>query len=131
MHARQAIRDTVLSRGGGFDGKDPLFVRKGTYVVYSNYALHHNPEVFEEDVDEFRPERWMNITPSRFEYLSFGAGPRVCPGEKIGWTMLSYAIVRLAQEFREIQPRDDRPWKEAEAFNFQNRNGVHIAMIPA
>lgn len=138
VHGRKAIRDTVLPRGGGPDGCSPLFVPKKSYVLYSNYAMHRNPAIFSADldtkdpstlaadVDAFRPERWTSINPSRFEFLPFGAGPRACPGEKMGWSALAYAIVRLAQEFSVIEARDERMWEEATAFSFFNRHGVWV-----
>jgi len=41
--------------------------------------------------------------------------------------MLAYATVRLAQEFTNLRPEDDRPWEEAKAFSFYNRHGVHLS----
>ena len=114
-------------------------------MVYSNYALHRNPDVFGADIDDFRPERWAQVRPTTFEYLGFGAGPRICPGrflfgyavgdevadqvlgKEMGWTMLAYMTARLAQEIESLSPADDRPWEEATAFSFHNRHGVHIS----
>lgn len=131
VHGRVAIRDTVLPRGGGPEGLEPHFVSKGTVVVYSIHALHRRTDVFGPDASEFRPERWETVNPSIFEYFPFGAGPRQCPGRRMGWTMVAYATVKLAQAFKEIIPRDDRPWQEARAFSFFNRHGVHLEMVPA
>lgn len=135
----------MLPRGGGKNGSDPIFVPAKSYVIYSNYALHRDPSVFGPDIEAFRPERWAGVKdpgsaappegyqplkPERYEFLSFLAGPRGCPGEKLGTTMVAYALVRLLQEFEFVQPRDDRPWEEAMSFSFFNRNGVSIAFIP-
>ncbi|KAI5369477.1 Putative cytochrome P450 [Septoria linicola] len=128
-HARIAHRNTVLPRGGGPSGLHPLLVAKGTYVAYSNYALHRDPNVFGADVDVFRPERWASIKPSKFEFLPFGVGQRRCPGEKMGWSMVTYAVVRLAQEVERLQPPregEDLLWEEAGSFAFFNRHGVHL-----
>ena len=104
-------------------------MERGTYIVYSNYALYRNPAVFGPDVDSFRPERWAEgVNPARYEFLNFGAGPRHCPGKEMGWTMLAYLTVRLAQTVKELRPYDNRPWQEARAFSFHNKHGVHIAM---
>lgn len=110
VHGRKAVRDTVLPRGGGKAGRQPLFVPQDAYVLYSNYALYRCIDVFGSDVDEFRPERWAHegagddlveadnkedkgavgsypnarLKPGRFSYLGFGAGQRSCPGEKLG-----------------------------------------------
>lgn len=53
-----ANRDTTLPRGGGKDGKSKVFVKKGSVVEYSSYALHRRADIWGEDVDEFKPERW-------------------------------------------------------------------------
>jgi len=131
-HGRKAIRNTVLPRGGGPDGSEPLLVEKGTYVAYSNYALHRDPTVFGEDVDSFRPERWGEIAPGKFEYLGFGGGPRFCPGREFGWAIVAYATVRMAQEFETLErPINDQPWQEAPSFSFYNKNGCHMIVKAA
>lgn len=58
---REAVRDTVLPRGGGPDGKAPVFVRKGTNVRYLPWVMHRRKDIFGEDADEFRPERWEGL----------------------------------------------------------------------
>ncbi len=57
---RTAATDTVLPRGGGPDGTAPLFVRKGTNFDLWIYAMQHRKDLWGEDADEFRPERWAN-----------------------------------------------------------------------
>lgn len=131
VHGRKAIRNTVLPRGGGADGRDPIFVRRGCYFVYSNYALHRDEAVFGSNVDAFRPERWDDISPTRYEYLPFGAGPRRCPGKEMGWTTVAFATARLAQEFKAIKLVDNRPWTEGRAFSFFNSHGVKVILTPA
>jgi cytochrome P450 len=37
------------------------------------------PDLYPE-ADVFRPERWLTIAPSAFEFPVFGAGPHICPG---------------------------------------------------
>ena len=59
---RVALRDTILPVGGGVEGKDPIFIPKGT--SFSWYNLHCLPSVWGEGADEFRPERWDNFKPS-------------------------------------------------------------------
>lgn len=59
--SRVAIRDTVLPRGGGPDERSPTMVKKGTLVQYSSYGLHRRKDIYGEDADEFRPERWEKL----------------------------------------------------------------------
>lgn len=62
-NSRSAARDTILPRGGGKDGSQPILVPKGTSCRWVTHALHRNKEVYGEDVEEFRPERWDSIRP--------------------------------------------------------------------
>lgn len=58
---REAVRDTVLPRGGGPDGSAPVFVKKGTSFRYLPWAMHRRTDLFGDDAEEFRPERWKNL----------------------------------------------------------------------
>ena len=81
-NARQAACDTTLPHGGGVDGKSPLFVKKGTVVLYSVYSMHRSSDVFGDYPEDFVPERWRGLRPG-WSYLPFNGGPRVCIGRRI------------------------------------------------
>lgn len=74
-NSRRAARDTSLPSGGGKDGLSPIFLPKGTEVVYIVWLMHRQPEFWGPDADTFRPERWQNQKHG-FEYLPFNGGPR-------------------------------------------------------
>ena len=80
---REALVDTTIPRGGGPDGTTPLFVGKGTYVMYCTYAMHRDTSIFGPDALEFKPERWdnPNLRPG-WGYLPFNGGPRICLARK-------------------------------------------------
>lgn len=82
VNFRMANKNTVLPLGGGPDGRSPMFVEKNMKVVYSVYALHRRKDIYGEDADEFRPERWGEGKSRGWEYLPFNGGPRICPGRK-------------------------------------------------
>lgn len=58
INGRTAIRNTVLPRGGGKDGREPVAVMKGETVGYAPYVMHRRKDIWGEDADVFRPERW-------------------------------------------------------------------------
>lgn len=72
---KEAVRDTTLPRGGGADGTRPIFVAKGTEIVYHFHLMHRDREYWGEDADVWRPERWETGRPGK-EYAPFNAGPR-------------------------------------------------------
>lgn len=79
VNSRRATKDTTLPRGGGPDGNSPIFVRKDQQVDYSVHVMHHRKDLWGEDADEFKPERWIGRKVG-WEYLPFNGGPRICLG---------------------------------------------------
>jgi hypothetical protein len=81
---------TTLPSGGGPDGISPILVRKGEAVGYCIYAMHRRRDLYGEDAEQFRPERWdagdesntVNLKNIGWGYLPFNGGPRVCLGRK-------------------------------------------------
>lgn len=77
-NSRTATQDCVLPKGGGPDGKAPLFVPAGRIVSYNAYCMHRRDDLWEKP-DTFMPERWDGLRVG-WEYLPFNGGPRVCLG---------------------------------------------------
>lgn len=69
-NSRAANKETILPRGGGKDGTQPILIPKGTPVRWSSYVLHRNKDVFGPDADEFKPERWDSDLRVRYVYAS-------------------------------------------------------------
>lgn len=87
---RQALRPTVLPVGGGPEGKAPMLVREGEAVGYCVYAMHRWKDLYGDDADEYRPDRWdrdpkegPDLSKIGWGYLPFNGGPRVCLGRRI------------------------------------------------
>jgi hypothetical protein len=59
--SRGASRDTVLPVGGGPDGKQPVFIAKGTSIRWSTWCMQRRRDIYGEDAEEFRPERWEEL----------------------------------------------------------------------
>jgi len=76
LNSRRSVRDTTLPRGGGPNGMSPIFVEKHKAVGYSVYAMHRNKDLWGQDADEFKPERWIG-RKAGWEFLPFNGGPRV------------------------------------------------------
>ncbi|KAG6999518.1 cytochrome P450 monooxygenase [Physcia stellaris] len=57
---RIALRDTMLPVGGGRNGAAPVFVKKGTVLTTSFYALHRLSGLWGQDSGVWRPERWLS-----------------------------------------------------------------------
>ena len=126
-NSRDAIRDTVIPLGGGPNGTSPVFVPQGTTVNYGVWSIHRRTDLFGADALEFKPERWETLRPG-WEYLPFNGGPRICVGQQYALTEASYATVRLMQQFRKIESRDNMPWKEYLTVTLASGNGCKVAL---
>lgn len=105
VNSRAALKSTVLPVGGGKDGKSPVLVRKGEAVGYSVYAMHRRKDIYGDDAEKFRPERWEGdaLKSVGYGYLPFNGGPRVCLGQDFAVMEAAYAIVRILQCFPRVE----------------------------
>ncbi|XDG03463.1 hypothetical protein ABKA04_003078 [Annulohypoxylon sp. FPYF3050] len=61
---------------------DGFKIPGGTIVGINPWVIHRNTEIYGEDADVFRPERWLDAPEAEIENMkrnlfSFGAGPRI------------------------------------------------------
>ena len=92
-NARRSNKPTVLPRGGGPDGLSPVYLQGSIDVNYSIHVMHRRKDLWGEDADEFKPERFEGRKPG-WEYLPFNGGPRICIGQQLALTEASYVMVR-------------------------------------
>ena len=88
LDGRTATVNTVLPEGGGADGKSPLLVPAGAKVAFNIFTLHHRRDIFGEDAEEFKPERWEGDSAGPMgdfdgAFVPFIIGPRVCLGSEL------------------------------------------------
>ena len=79
--ARCSVRDTVLPLGGGPYESSPLLVPGGTSVFIAVDHMHRRKDIFREDADTVRPQRWATLHPGR-GFAQFERGPHTCIGCK-------------------------------------------------
>ncbi|KAF9769799.1 hypothetical protein IL306_012728 [Fusarium sp. DS 682] len=125
-NARVAVRDTTIPRGGGIDGKSPLFISKGTAMFYNVYAMHRNEDVFGPEAEDFVPERWQDLRPG-WGYLPFNGGARACIGQQYALLETHYVVARMVQTYRELESRDEKEWMELYALALCSKNGCRMA----
>ncbi|KAK9364724.1 cytochrome P450 [Lipomyces kononenkoae] len=128
---RVASKDTTLPRGGGADGASPVLVRKGEKVFFTVYFMHRRKDLFGDDADSFKPERWEG-NRWMWEYLPFNGGPRICLGQQYALTEAAYTVVRLLQQFdtlenHDLPVEDDIPLKRS-LLTMSNAKGVHVRL---
>ncbi|KAF2493923.1 cytochrome P450 [Lophium mytilinum] len=129
MISRECTESVVLPSGGGKGGIAPLYVQKGEIVERNFRYMLRDKDFWDEDAEEFRPERWEKIC-STWEYAPFGGVPHICPVMRLVFTEVAYTVVTIAREFVRLESRDAEPWTEQMRANFENKHGANIALIP-
>ncbi|MFJ1866891.1 cytochrome P450 [Streptomyces sp. NPDC088097] len=73
-----------------------------TMVLYSSYALHHDPRLF-PDPERFDPERWLGDRAAqvpRGALLPFGAGSHKCIGDVLALAETTLITATIAGRWR-------------------------------
>ena len=146
MHAATGLPmwRVVPAEGGGTVIADRFFPA-GTVVGINTWTAHRNREVFGDDADEFRPERWLEAeeeakleggegaTKERLRrmdgyYMPFGLGSRTCIGRHISILEMSKLLPRLLRDFDFELERPE--WKTENVW-FVKPNSFFVRVRPA
>ncbi|KAF8359913.1 hypothetical protein PRIPAC_94908 [Pristionchus pacificus] len=76
-------------------------IEEGTIVQADPHAVNLSKELWGEDAEEFRPERWLEADNQRAAtaFLSFGAGPRICIGMRLAYTEEKLLLAHMLRKF--------------------------------
>lgn len=86
-------------------------IPKRTWIATSAFSINRLPEYWGQDADEFKPERWANEEKFHpLQYLTFGAGKRVCPGKEFALREMHMLFDTLLRRFKfELSDREVDP----------------------
>ncbi|CAG0888448.1 unnamed protein product [Darwinula stevensoni] len=94
---------------------------KGVRIAFPIYAIHHNPE-FYEDPEEFRPDRFAQsekVLRHPMIYLPFGHGPRNCIGMRFALTEIKLALCHVLSQLKASRsPQTQVPVETAPSLGF-------------
>jgi cytochrome P450 len=75
-------------------------IPKGANVLFSPWVVHRDPDRW-PDPESFRPERFAaGWTPPRESYLPFGAGPRMCVGNRFAEAEIALVLATMIPRVR-------------------------------
>ncbi|GET92400.1 cytochrome p450-like protein [Leishmania tarentolae] len=97
---RDAAEDVYLPGSG-------VVIPKGMTVVITLSSLQRNTHVYGDDVDVFRPERWLGEEGEalrkrcgRCGYIPFSCGKRSCIGQELGYLELLVVTAVLGRHLK-------------------------------
>lgn len=109
-------------------------LKPGDEVHIPVSALHKDPEYW-ENPEEFMPERFDKHNEDqrhKFVYLSFGEGPRMCPGMRMGLMQVKAAMAAVLKNYI-IQPSDkmkEPPRLDPKYFMVAIQGGIWARLTP-
>jgi cytochrome P450 len=119
LQARQAMAPMTV-------GGRP--VRKGDLVILNAWILHRHKKLW-DNPDAFMPDRFLpggSGIPSRYAYVPFSIGPRICTGAAFG---LTEAVLCLATLARRVRLRLKPGWVVEPVCRLSLRPGEKLPML--
>ncbi|OHF00198.1 hypothetical protein CORC01_04606 [Colletotrichum orchidophilum] len=105
------------------------YLPEGTVVGMNPAVVHRDREVFGEDADVFRPERWLGeddeVANMDRHLLTFGAGARTCIGKNISIMEMGKLVPQVLRQF-ELQWASEKPEWDIDTYWFAKQSGVQV-----
>ncbi|KAI1754043.1 cytochrome P450 [Xylaria castorea] len=91
------------------------FLPAGTDVYVNYHSMMRSKEVFGEDADSFRPERFLSGGPNVAQMvkaveLAFGNGRFMCLGKVLAWMEMNKLFIELFRNFDFQIANPEKPW---------------------
>ncbi|KAH7040239.1 benzoate 4-monooxygenase [Microdochium trichocladiopsis] len=79
----------------------------GTVLSVPTYTIHHSKEIWGPDADEFRPERWEDVTArQKNAFIPFSYGPRACVGRNIAEMEMKMIVATWVRRYDVVLRQD-------------------------
>ncbi|RZC62236.1 hypothetical protein C5167_024003 [Papaver somniferum] len=84
-------------------GANNLIIPPNTEVIITPLAPHHDPEIWGEHVQFFKPERFsegiLTAAHNKFGFVPFSSGPRNCVGMNFAVNQAKIAFTMILQNY--------------------------------
>ncbi|KAK3429870.1 hypothetical protein EUGRSUZ_E01360 [Eucalyptus grandis] len=126
LDGRCAETDDVLPDG--------FHVKKGDNINYLAYSMGRMHNIWGEDAEDFKPERWLKDgifqNESPFKFVAFHAGPRICLGKDFAYRQMKIVSIALLRFFRFRLADETRPVTYKVMFTLHIDNGLPLHAVP-
>ena len=104
----------------------------GVTVGCNPFVIHRDYNVFGEDADQFRPERWLDEKRAKEmekAIITFGAGNRTCVGKNISLMEMQKLVPQLLRYFDFQLADPDAEWTTLNRW-FNSQRGLNVILTP-
>ncbi|XP_010666257.1 cytochrome P450 CYP72A616 isoform X2 [Beta vulgaris subsp. vulgaris] len=110
-----------------------IIIPAGVDVTLPTLLIHHDPEVWGDNVDEFNPERFSEgaskASKDQLAFFPFGFGPRTCVGQNFALIEAKVALSTILQNFS-FQLSPSYSHAPHTVMMLQPQHGAHIILHP-
>ncbi|KZT00648.1 cytochrome P450 [Laetiporus sulphureus 93-53] len=94
------------------------FFPEGTVLSVPTYTVHRDKEVWGEDVEVFRPERWEECDKNEMQkaFNPFSFGPRTCVGRNLASLELLVIISSILRRYHFVLQEPEKKFETREGF---------------
>ncbi|GMH28314.1 hypothetical protein Nepgr_030157 [Nepenthes gracilis] len=109
---------------------DRTVIKKGWFIFYHPFAMGRMANIWGEDYEAFRPERWLENgiwrPESPFRYPVFQAGPRICLGKEIAYIQMKFIAASVIQQFDIYPLRKENMPEYIPSLTLRMKNGLPV-----
>ncbi|XP_010528076.1 PREDICTED: cytochrome P450 86B1-like [Tarenaya hassleriana] len=91
MEMKEALEDDAFPDG--------TFIRKGSRIYFSIYAMGRMESIWGKDCELFKPERWIQagqfVGEDPYKFVVFNAGPRLCLGRTFAYLQMKMVAASI------------------------------------
>ncbi|KDR80199.1 hypothetical protein GALMADRAFT_242488 [Galerina marginata CBS 339.88] len=117
LHSTSALGLPRVAPEGGLTVMDQYFP-PGTVLSVPSYSIHRDANIWGDDIEEFRPERWFERDQADIQktFNPFSLGPRACVGRNLAFLELQIIIASIVRRFDIVLERADQQLETREGF---------------
>ena len=106
-----------------------IAIPKGIEIIIPFYTLHHDPDAW-DDPEKFDPERFRSPakeTRHPYQFMPFGAGPRICLGMRLALMEVKILLVKILLKYKFVRsPETQVPMAMHAGNTLAPKDGVHL-----
>ena len=124
---KYAVKDDVLPDG--------TIISKGTGMVYSSYVMGKMKDIWGDDVNEFKPMRWIETHENGtqkfkdedpYRFPQFNAGLRICLGKYMAIMEAEIIICQLLRKFKFSLAMNENDLEYTDTLTLSLKNGLFM-----